>query len=216
LRGLARDGEGELIGWDLVDNDNRPFRRSEGASAASASGGDGTALARAVGAPGRRIVPVRIDAADPGSIARAVAFVARTPARIVVVPMWSARQGDWEPFRQAALHFKDLVHQVAAGDNGCDIDRDPVWPAILPTRSSTAPASAATRTVRPMLSAREERGGRAGEGASAHGLAAVLARCACRLLVATRRRSQGEALSALPAEAVTCNERPKPLIDAVR
>src|SRR4029077_8292457 len=46
---LARDGEGELIGFDLVDNDNRPL------------GGDGTALATNLLDPtiGARLVPVR-------------------------------------------------------------------------------------------------------------------------------------------------------------
>jgi hypothetical protein len=128
---LARDGEGELIGWNLVDNDNRPFARGAGGAGAPGWGGDGTALARAVGAVGRRIVPVKINPADPRSLARAVAFVAETPARIVVVPAWSRQQGDWEAFREAALHFRGLLFIVAAGDEGTDIDREPVWPAAF-------------------------------------------------------------------------------------
>ena len=127
-RWLARDGEGELIGWDFVDNDNRPYHAS---GDAGAWGGDGNALVRAIGAAGRRIVPVRIDPDDPRSLARAVAFVAHTPARIVVVPAWSGKQSDWGPFRQAAIHFKDLLFFVAAGDEGKDIDREPVWPAAF-------------------------------------------------------------------------------------
>lgn len=127
---LARDGEGELIGWDLVDKDRKPFDQSRG-STRPEWGGDGTALVRSVGAPGRRIVPVRIDPADPVSLARAVAFVAQTPARIVVVPMWSPDKAVWEPFRQAASHFTDLLFIVAAGDDGKDIDEAPVWPAAF-------------------------------------------------------------------------------------
>lgn len=127
---LARDGEGELIGFDLIDGDNRP--RGDPARETPASrGGNGTALARAVGSPGRRIVPVRIDPADPKSFARAAAFVAQTPARIVVVPMWSAEQADWEPFRQAASQLRDLLFIVGAGDEGKDIDEQPVWPAAF-------------------------------------------------------------------------------------
>jgi hypothetical protein len=130
-RRLARDGEGELIGWDLADNGNRPFRPSADASPGAVWGGDGTALVRAVATPGRRVVPVKIDPADPRSLARATAFVARTPARIVVVPAWSRSQSDWEPFRQAALRFKDLLFVLAAGDDGKDIDREAVWPAAF-------------------------------------------------------------------------------------
>ena len=29
---LARDGEGELIGWDLEDQDRKPFDRSKGST----------------------------------------------------------------------------------------------------------------------------------------------------------------------------------------
>jgi hypothetical protein len=123
---LARDGEGELIGWDAVDGDNRPFPAVT--PAAANWGGDGTLLAREVGA-GRRLVPVRIGPTDPLSLARAVAFVAATPARIAVVPMWSTVRDDWEPFRRAAASFGDLLFVVAAGDEGKDGDRQPRWPA---------------------------------------------------------------------------------------
>jgi hypothetical protein len=130
-RRLARDGEGELIGRDLADNDNRPFRPSGNPSGPTEWGGDGTALTKAFGTPGRRVVPVKIDPADPRSLARAIAFVAQTPARIVVVPAWSREQSDWEMFRQAALHFKDLLFILAAGDDGKDVDREPVWPGAF-------------------------------------------------------------------------------------
>jgi hypothetical protein len=130
-RRLARDGEGELIGWDLVDNDNRPFRSGRAAPDAGAWDASATALGLAMGAPGRRIVPVRIDPGDARSLARAVAFLAQTPARIVVVPAWSRRQGDWEPFRDAATHFKDLLFVVPAGDDATGADREPAWPAAF-------------------------------------------------------------------------------------
>ena len=126
---LARDGEGELIGRDIADDDNRP--RAVELEARANWGGDGTALAKALGSPGRRLVPVRISPGDPISLARAVAFVAQTPARIVVVPMWSAAKSDWEPFRQAAVRFRDLLFILAAGDEGRDIDAEPVWPAAF-------------------------------------------------------------------------------------
>jgi hypothetical protein len=125
---LARDGEGELIGWDAADADNRPFA-ARGSTANW--GGDGTLLARALGGPGRRLVAVRVSPTDPASLARAVAFIAATPARIAVVPMWSSAEATWEPFRQAVLQHGDLLLIAAAGDEGKDIDRDPVWPAAF-------------------------------------------------------------------------------------
>jgi hypothetical protein len=130
---LARDGEGELIGWDAIDGDNRPLPPRGPAPAAWGPnwGGDGTLLARAVGARGRRLVPVRISPAQPASLALAVSFLAETPARIVAVPMWSALRAEWEPFQRAATRYSDLLFVVAAGDEGKDLDADPVWPAAF-------------------------------------------------------------------------------------
>ena len=112
---LARDGEGELIGWDLEDKDRRPFDRQRG-TAPPESGGDGTIVASLLlSAPGVRLVPVRVDPVTPLSLARALAFVAQTPARIAVMPMAAGAEGDWTPFRQAATHFKDVLIIVPAG-----------------------------------------------------------------------------------------------------
>src|SRR5262245_28751980 len=95
---LARDGEGELIGFDLVDNDNRPLGAAR-ADTPAHWGGDGTVLAASIldATIGARLVPVRIDPSNSTSLARAVAFIAQTPARIVAVPMSGPRKEDWEP-----------------------------------------------------------------------------------------------------------------------
>jgi hypothetical protein len=121
-RGLARDGEGDLIGLDLVDNDNRPL-----------GDGGGTRLAVALldKEIGARLVPVRAALQDPTSLARAAAFIARTPARLAVVALSSRRAEDWQPFRQAAERSPQLLFVVAAGDDGRDLDREPEYPAGL-------------------------------------------------------------------------------------
>jgi len=131
-RGLARDGEGELIGFDLVDGDNRPFGDNR-AQTRPHWGGEGTTLAINILDPtiGARLVPVRVDPRDPTSLARAVAFIARTPARIVAVPMWGPRKEDWQPFRQAVEHFRQLLFVVAAGDDGKDLDTASAYPAAF-------------------------------------------------------------------------------------
>jgi hypothetical protein len=222
-RRLARDGEGELIGWDLVDNDNRPYHAG---GDAGAWGGEGNALVRAIGAAGRRIVPVRIDSDDSRSLARAVAFVAQTPARIVVVPTWSRKQSDWEPFRQAAIHFKDLLFFVAAGDEGEDIDREPVWPAAFGLANVlvvSAVASGAYSAQAPNAGAQQTADalvalptiGRAGEaGPPSHtSLAAVLAAdalagCWPRLVEAHRGAALKKAFLAEAAKTAARNTRP--------
>ncbi len=119
---LARDGEGELIGWDMVDDDRAPF-------AASAAPGDGAAtgvqpdsatataqLVLSAYAKGR-LVPVRVPNGDAQALAKAIAFTAGTPARIVAI----ATPLDTAPLRavvrQASERFKDHVF-VVAGDVG--------------------------------------------------------------------------------------------------
>jgi len=129
---LARDGEGEPIAWDFADNGNRPYLASPNGTPAN-WGGDGTALARVilnVREIPTRLIAVRIDPDRPAALAPAVAFIARTPAAIIVVPMWGTR-ADWEPFRQTAQQFPQLLFIVAAGDGNTDLDKDPVYPAAF-------------------------------------------------------------------------------------
>lgn len=113
---LARDGEGEIIARDFESGDARPFDKSKGSSPA-AWGGDATAIANAIlQEPVARLVAVRVVPEDPASLARAIVFLSQTPARVAVVPMGSSRKQDWEPFAQAAAHFKDILFIAATGE----------------------------------------------------------------------------------------------------
>ena len=114
---LARDGEGELIGWDFVDNDARPY--APGSNKLPALG------ARFGGQV--RIVPVRVDPAVPVSIGLAVAFISKTPAQSAMLEIGPLTRAEWEPFRQALLHFKELKIYVprCAPPMGEEAPRDP-------------------------------------------------------------------------------------------
>lgn len=129
---LARDGEGEMIGWDFTDGDNRPFDASRGTTPAP-HGGDGTALASLLLAEPARVslVAVRVDPADAASLARALVFVAQTPARVVLMAVSSVRLEDWVPFRQALERFRQLLVVVPAGGERAGELASPVFPAAL-------------------------------------------------------------------------------------
>lgn len=72
---LARDGEGEAIAWDAVDQDHRPYEKE----------GKGTAAAIAAAAKSNvRIVQVRVNPNDTTSLARGIAFAVQTPATIIL------------------------------------------------------------------------------------------------------------------------------------
>ncbi len=143
---LARDGEGELIGRDFADGDRTPFAAGP-SSTLDNWGGDGTALARtlllAMATSGSKfnVVPVRIDPAKPLSLAQALAFVAQTPAKVVIVPMWSLVPADWEPFKAAATHFKDLRILVPACSTGTAAGSPPVYPHALALPNVTSVAA---------------------------------------------------------------------------
>jgi hypothetical protein len=126
---LARDGEGELIAWDFNEGGRHPYDRNRGGAPAGA-GGDATAIASLILAEGSeaRLVAVRIAPANPASIAQAVGFVAQTPARVVVVPMWSADEAYWRHFRDAAMRFKTILFIAAAGEGA---DPAKLYPAAF-------------------------------------------------------------------------------------
>lgn len=107
---LARDGEAEIIGWDFVDGDGLPFEASQDWSAAEPAG-YGSALAETVlaASPRARLVPVRIDPGQAGSVVRSLAFVGQTPARVVLIANGGSAEQDQELFRQAAQHFRQLL-----------------------------------------------------------------------------------------------------------
>jgi subtilisin family serine protease len=122
---LARDGEGDIIGVDLIDRDNKPFDDTP-AGTEPVGAAHGTLLASAMlQQPGVRLVPLRAPVGEPRAVAAAIAMVARMPARIVVVRPAFARDADWEPVRAAIAAHPALLVLIAAGSSGVDLDAAP-------------------------------------------------------------------------------------------
>ena len=131
---LARDGEGDIIGLDFIDRDNRPFDVAGPDATPDGIRPMGTTLASVVlgDAPKVRLVPVRIGMGEPRQFGGAVAFVASTPARIAIVAHSSTNRADWEAFEQAAKTVAaNVLFVIPAGDTGQDLDKQPLYPASL-------------------------------------------------------------------------------------
>jgi hypothetical protein len=83
---LARDGEGTVIGWNMLEGGPLPYDAPppEGRALPPEAG---TAQARLLlaEAPAARLIPVRVPEADARGLAAALAFVRVTPARVVAV-----------------------------------------------------------------------------------------------------------------------------------
>jgi hypothetical protein len=142
---LARDGEGDIVAWDAVDKDRKPFLATSAANPL-------VELSPAL------VAPIRIDVADAASWTEAFAFIARSPARVAVVavPITDSvlRTVAWP--RMAAL--ADVLFIVPAGDDNRDLDTS--QPAVLqPAKASNiVVVSALARRSNP--TAQPNRGGR--------------------------------------------------------
>lgn len=102
---LARDGEGHIIGWDFVDNDSRPFDQNLRTSEVA---GQVLVAAKAAATPVRLIV-MRVDTTNLEMRAKAIAFVARTPARTAVLPEWLPDAAGLKLLEAAAKHAPNLL-----------------------------------------------------------------------------------------------------------
>jgi hypothetical protein len=112
---LARDGEGEMIAWDFVDNDRTPYAPAT-ATAAEPEAADGTTEAAALLAAYARgrLVPVRVPEADAMALAKAIGFATATPARVVAISVPLATADMRRVVREASARFKDHLFVVAA------------------------------------------------------------------------------------------------------
>lgn len=140
---LARDGEGTLIGWDFIDNDETPFFVADADEAKRL-----TAAAKAENTQIRLIV-VRADLGNPVMRAQALAYVARTPARIVVLPGWLPTAQDHKLLETAAEKAPHLLIVIQGFAAASDNKPPPAPPGTtLVTGISRHPAEAAVKAAR--------------------------------------------------------------------
>ncbi len=111
---LARDGEGEITGYDFIDDDRRPFETSGAAGTA----GPGTSVAEIVTGEGQAatLIAVRAKMDDAVTLTKAIKFAAQSPARIIAIDRAFATPIDMEMFNSAAHHYRENLFIVMAGD----------------------------------------------------------------------------------------------------
>lgn len=125
---IARDGEGELIGWDFVDNDLRPFEPEAACPVRPCGTADDAWRSNPqqlmLGEAGAsKLIVLRTRDGDRGALAAAIAFAARSPARIIPILAVGAEPGtaagtaagpDWQLMIEAARRFSNLLFIVPA------------------------------------------------------------------------------------------------------
>ncbi|MCC5958871.1 MAG: S8 family serine peptidase [Rhodobacteraceae bacterium] len=142
-RRLARDESGSILGYDFWDMNRRPFDSNPAQSPffpqrhGTRTGG---LLLRE--APEARLVPYRYPRPDMERMADLIADAAEHGVRIINISMGSDDLDDWRAFARAAEANPDMLFVVSAGNNGWDIDRQPIYPAALPLENTIVVTSA--------------------------------------------------------------------------
>ncbi len=129
---LARDADGNLIGQDFWDGDDRPFDIDNGRSPFFPFHHGSTVMSVLIAeAPVARVIPIRYPRPDMAKMAEAVSWLAAQDVKIVNLAMGSNRENDWTAFQAAAARHPEMLFLISAGNNGRNIDREPVFPAAL-------------------------------------------------------------------------------------
>lgn len=127
---LARDGTGRILGYDYWDMDPYPYDLDTAASPFFPRR-HGTMVASVLieEAPRVRLIPYRYPRPDMDRFSDLIEAADQAGASIVAMPMGSRDPGDWTAFLSAASQRTHMLFVVSAGNDGRDIDREPVYPA---------------------------------------------------------------------------------------
>jgi len=128
---LARDRDGQLIGYDFWDLDDRPFDAHPDSRGQVQRHGTRTASLLLREAPFVDLVPYRYPRPDMSRMQDLLAHAAEHDVRVIGLPLGGNRLEEWQVFAQAASYYPNLLLVASAGNNGRDIDQQAVYPASL-------------------------------------------------------------------------------------
>ncbi|MFN0218323.1 MAG: hypothetical protein ACKVP4_05860 [Hyphomicrobium sp.] len=143
---LARDGEGEIFGYDLIDQDRSPFAPSDQPSdmgVAEVILGEGQATT---------LAPLRADISSWSSIGQGIALASAMSAAIIVILSPPNVDKLPELLRSASKRYPSKLFIVAAGDDGQDLDsmssaHDDDMPNVLVVTATAEPANSGAKSI---------------------------------------------------------------------
>ena len=135
---LARDGEGEIIGFDLVDRDRRPFCRVECEAQTDA------AMALLQAAPGTRLALFKVDGANLAAPALQMAVTAK--AAVVLLELPDDAQAA-ALLRAASERFRDTLIVFSPRQSAVRNDAQPSPEGPAKTSEPGAVSASAPQTV---------------------------------------------------------------------
>ncbi|MFK7860247.1 MAG: S8 family serine peptidase [Granulosicoccus sp.] len=130
-RSLARDENGELVGYDFWDMDERPFDSHPDSRGNVQRHGTQTASLLVREAPFVELVPYRYPRPDMSRMAELIAHADQRGVRIIGMPLGGNQREQWDAFERSANDYPHILFVASAGNNGRDIDQQAVYPAAL-------------------------------------------------------------------------------------
>ena len=127
---LALGQDGQLIGYDFWDNDNRPFDKDPRKNAFFPLHHGTTvfsALSQELG--DLKAAIYRFPAHNMCRFSDLIDHAENAGVRIVNMSMGSYSQDDWTCFHDGAKQHPHILFVISAGNDGFDIDVNPVFPA---------------------------------------------------------------------------------------
>lgn len=140
---LARDKNGQLIGYDFWEMDNKPYDANPARSPYFVQRhGTRTASIVVAEAPGIAIVPYRYPRPDMSRMKALIEHAHAHDVRIMGMPLGGNDYKTWSTFEKTARAHPAMLFIVSAGNNGRDIDISGVYPAAMDTPNMIVVTSA--------------------------------------------------------------------------
>ena len=128
---LIYDQDGDLVALDLWDGDRLPFDANLARSPfyPQSHGSYVVDVLRKIGTD-FQLLPVRYPRQNMRLMQDAVEWLATHKAQIVMMPLGSRDADEWEEFFAAAVRHPEMLFIISAGNNGLDLGKQPIYPAV--------------------------------------------------------------------------------------
>lgn len=129
---LARSTDGTPLGYDFWDDDPWPYDGDVSRGPfLPIRHGSAVASILVREAPTAALMPFRYPRPDMTRMHDVVEQAAKAGADILAMPLGSRNLDDWMTFADAMRGHPEVLAIVSAGNDGKDIDRQPLWPAVF-------------------------------------------------------------------------------------
>lgn len=129
---LARNADGAPLGYDFWDEDPLPYDGDTSRSPfLPIRHGSAVASILVREAPTAALIPFRYPRPDMTRMGDIVERAAKAGVAVLAMPLGSRDPEDWKTFADAMRENPEMLAIVSAGNDGQDIDKQPLWPAAL-------------------------------------------------------------------------------------